>query len=118
MLYHTSSSTISVFFFLMIRRPPRSTLFPYTTLFRSLFIIRDAIKRRKLWPGGAVVEGTAGNTGIGLALVANASPMPVLDRKSTRLNSSHQIISYAVFCLKKKKNITAERRHQMSTIAR
>src|SRR3990170_6681792 len=66
----------------MIRRPPRSTLFPYTTLFRS----------RKNPCGGA-------------ASVPNASPVGFfLDRKSTRLNSSHQIISYAVFCLKKKKH--------------
>src|SRR5258708_25986969 len=69
------------FFFLMIRRPPRSTLFPYTTLFRSL------------WAGG---EGLERNGHSGGALVSTG------DRKSTRLNSSHQIISYAVFCLKKK----------------
>src|SRR2546430_8995791 len=80
------------FFFLMIRRPPRSTLFPYTTLFRSLFILL----------GGPLVESTHGNlqftaplTGITAAVVG--------DRKSTRLNSSHSQISYAVFCLKKKK---------------
>src|SRR5271166_6837643 len=70
------------FFFLMIRRPPRSTLFPYTTLFRS---------RRR--PGGASRGSSA------------APPAPRrLDRKSTRLNSSHVAISYAVFCLKKKKD--------------
>src|SRR6202043_4237096 len=71
------------FFFLMIRRPPRSTLFPYTTLFRS-----------HLSP-----EDDSMSTGPKIA----ASPSP-LDRKSTRLNSSHVRISYAVFCLKKKKN--------------
>src|SRR2546426_1538770 len=77
------------FFFLMIRRPPRSTLFPYTTLFRSE-LARDA--RR-------VVR-----------IVGEQQPQPVVriadparDRKSTRLNSSHLVISYAVFCLKKKK---------------
>src|SRR6476660_10131060 len=70
------------FFFLMIRRPPRSTLFPYTTLFRS----RDA--RGGLSPG---------------ATARDRQPPRRRDRKSTRLNSSHQIISYAVFCLKKKK---------------
>src|SRR6266581_6725202 len=68
------------FFFLMIRRPPRSTLFPYTTLFRS--------------PAGP--QGAKGDTGDTGATGATG------DRKSTRLNSSHPSISYAVFCLKKK----------------
>src|SRR6266542_4743189 len=68
------------FFFLMIRRPPRSTLFPYTTLFRSL--------------GGRADRGEAR---------CPARGGPRRDRKSTRLNSSHGSISYAVFCLKKKK---------------
>src|SRR5215216_7279601 len=68
------------FFFLMIRRPPRSTLFPYTTLFRSR--ANPDCDRRRRHP--------------------NRQRQP-RDRKSTRLNSSHQIISYAVFCLKKKK---------------
>src|SRR6266852_6622779 len=67
------------FFFLMIRRPPRSTLFPYTTLFRS--------SPRNWYQSGAVV----------------CRWLVGLDRKSTRLNSSHGSISYAVFCLKKKK---------------
>src|SRR3970282_2787913 len=75
-------SVLSFFFFLMIRRPPRSTLFPYTTLFRSASpACQSCISRND----------TA--LAIGLAL----------DRKSTRLNSSHITISYAVFCLKKKK---------------
>src|SRR5258707_8881006 len=73
------------FFFLMIRRPPRSTLFPYTTLFRSsrsaLSILATAASIRSLPP---------------------SSRADLLDRKSTRLNSSHANISYAVFCLKKK----------------
>src|SRR5260221_4504334 len=73
------------FFFLMIRRPPRSTLFPYTTLFRS----------REL-----AAEPEAGITEIG-GLVASPAGAET-DRKSTRLNSSHTVISYAVFCLKKK----------------
>src|SRR2546422_8219064 len=90
------------FFFLMIRRPPRSTLFPYTTLFRSLykgtlFYARDAFAglhtMDKLMNGG-------GEKRPHLAVGAQASR----DRKSTRLNSSHGYISYAVFCLKKKKN--------------
>src|SRR5260221_10723970 len=77
----------------MIRRPPRSTLFPYTTLFRS----RDFERARALvlLVGGTVVGRLAGRE---LFLSA-------LDRKSTRLNSSHTVISYAVFCLKKKKKV-------------
>src|SRR5260221_9978263 len=72
-----------IFFFLMIRRPPRSTLFPYTTLFRSR-------------------QCPAQEAGVPMrhALAAQVRPG---DRKSTRLNSSHTVISYAVFCLKKKK---------------
>src|SRR3989449_7721175 len=70
------------FFFLMIRRPPRSTLFPYTTLFRSL---------------GETMEPTTN-----YAVVRTQQDFRNGDRKSTRLNSSHGYISYAVFCLKKK----------------
>src|SRR5258708_34987703 len=77
------------FFFLMIRRPPRSTLFPYTTLFRST---------EAAFAGSAVTAIAATRS----ATVA-AEATAFTDRKSTRLNSSHQIISYAVFCLKKKK---------------
>src|SRR5690242_20966730 len=81
------SSCFFFFFFLMIRRPPRSTLFPYTTLFRSV-LRNDAVCGVQDHLGRAVVllEFDEG------------------DRKSTRLNSSHMSISYAVFCLKKKKN--------------
>src|SRR2546422_10452750 len=81
------------FFFLMIRRPPRSTLFPYTTLFRSLCECRDnhgehrwAVKNDPSTP----------------PVDASAIQAELKDRKSTRLNSSHGYISYAVFCLKKK----------------
>src|SRR6266496_5511978 len=80
-------SLFTSFFFLMIRRPPRSTLFPYTTLFRSAGrssrrrAVRTRPRRKR-----------------------KRSPSPPPDRKSTRLNSSHVEISYAVFCLKKKKN--------------
>src|SRR2546430_12208619 len=83
------------FFFLMIRRPPRSTLFPYTTLFRSSFALPLA---RPLQHSGFVwfVEFSSD----GQRLLTTGS---VGDRKSTRLNSSHSQISYAVFCLKKKK---------------
>src|SRR5256885_11982353 len=76
----------------MIRRPPRSTLFPYTTLFRSLK--NDTLARVALALQTTALELTAG-------LEDDNAPLP--DRKSTRLNSSHLVISYAVFCLKKKK---------------
>src|SRR2546430_5576120 len=97
----------------MIRRPPRSTLFPYTTLFRSL-------RSRK---GGVLVRAGHTEASVDLCRLAGLQPVGVLcevmnddgtmarrpqleDRKSTRLNSSHSQISYAVFCLKKKKNMT------------
>src|SRR5256885_17209283 len=83
-----------LFFFLMIRRPPRSTLFPYTTLFRSS---GDLLERR-------VVEHQAPLTAV--AREAHRHDAARLeDRKSTRLNSSHLVISYAVFCLKKKTRV-------------
>src|SRR2546430_11527081 len=75
----------------MIRRPPRSTLFPYTTLFRSLRVESGARRR----PGGAAAR-LGGERGLALRAVAGAAA--VRDRKSTRLNSSHSQISYAVFC--------------------
>src|SRR5256885_8394417 len=84
----------------MIRRPPRSTLFPYTTLFRS---VRD---RRGCSPGRAMRQGLDDFLGECLAEVVPellATHYLSIDRKSTRLNSSHLVISYAVFCLKKKK---------------
>src|SRR5947208_13118372 len=77
----------------MIRRPPRSTLFPYTTLFRS----DDAVMLRL--DADAFIAHRHGDPAVLLVLSVEARA----DRKSTRLNSSHQIISYAVFCLKKKK---------------
>src|SRR2546430_12611357 len=84
------------FFFLMIRRPPRSTLFPYTTLFRSP---REGHPRLVIAPD---VDPRAAEQGTHAA--DDAGDVPVAkDRKSTRLNSSHSQISYAVFCLKKKK---------------
>src|SRR2546422_6345525 len=79
--------SLSFFFFLMIRRPPRSTLFPYTTLFRS-----DTALAKKVFDAYLSLYNSAG-----FADSYNR------DRKSTRLNSSHGYISYAVFCLKKKK---------------
>src|SRR5256885_6524368 len=90
-----------VFFFLMIRRPPRSTLFPYTTLFRSSADHAHGGAARGR-PSCASVGGAQHLPGVR----AGARPRArrPLDRKSTRLNSSHLVISYAVFCLKKKKS--------------
>src|SRR5690348_17845305 len=92
----------------MIRRPPRSTLFPYTTLFRSF---RDATRTAKLVAAAvataefdaAKLEATAGDGWTTLTELADTLVRE--DRKSTRLNSSHPSISYAVFCLKKKKQM-------------
>src|SRR5437879_13143935 len=84
------SSFFFFFFFLMIRRPPRSTLFPYTTLFRSRQRVAGS-------PSSA-------NSGDDTTFIA------AIDRKSTRLNSSHRCISYAVFCLKKKKKKKKKRK--------
>src|SRR3712207_7638766 len=99
-------------FFLMIRRPPRSTLFPYTTLFRSGRaavrrhdgrgrLVRRRGRRAALAPGGGGVRRGRRAACSGPARRAGEGG----DRKSTRLNSSHANISYAVFCLKKKKKI-------------
>src|SRR5437762_12380033 len=90
-LHRPTSTTLSLsFFFLMIRPPPRSTLFPYTTLFRSSHQIRaDLIEMATL------ARERLGDAGRAIELWRE-------DRKSTRLNSSHRGISYAVFCLKKK----------------
>src|SRR5438874_12685043 len=102
---YASFLILYVFFFLMIRRPPRSTLFPYTTLFRSRRSgwargtphdwgrTRDAAWRVEMAKGRTAARG---GTDGGRARLSR-------DRKSTRLNSSHVEISYAVFCLKKKK---------------
>src|SRR3712207_7625596 len=86
------------FFFLMIRRPPRSTLFPYTTLFRSTRRTGGAIQAHPEDGGRKEVLCRSSPSSI-----AAANPNATRDRKSTRLNSSHANISYAVFCLKKKK---------------
>src|SRR3712207_8774894 len=92
----------------MIRRPPRSTLFPYTTLFRSRSATQDGVVaaaaaagRRPLLDGRLPRRGTADTRGGNLP--APGPDRRAEDRKSTRLNSSHANISYAVFCLKKKK---------------
>src|SRR3989442_3235178 len=96
MMIANAPHTLLVFFFLMIRRPPRSTLFPYTTLFRSIHVMRPLVvlssttcpfSNRTWWEERVEALG-----------------VKCLDRKSTRLNSSHVRISYAVFCLKKTSN--------------
>src|SRR5437870_11095068 len=89
------------FFFSITRRPPRSTLFPYTTLFRSLLelVTRQA---RRMGRGPYVAQL------LPLASLAPVAATVTGDRKSTRLNSSHVAISYAVFCLKKKKKKTGQ----------
>src|SRR3712207_6950416 len=98
-----ATTCITMFFFLMIRRPPRSTLFPYTTLFRSVNADSNDLEERarKLFSGPVAFLKSAPQL--------KFLPDPTLpeiafagDRKSTRLNSSHANISYAVFCLKKK----------------
>src|SRR5438552_18933797 len=95
-LINSSSFFGLYFFFLLIRRPPRSTLFPYTTLFRS----------PSDWVVGEALAFVIGAEGQRIYIDSGGVPgyPPDIDRKSTRLNSSHQIISYAVFCLKKKKH--------------
>src|SRR5687768_17686845 len=89
LLLRLLSHHLYYFFFLMIRRPPRSTLFPYTTLFRSPYLLGEGQAMQYM-----VRPRSRRRSRI---------PRLPLDRKSTRLNSSHGYISYAVFCLKKKK---------------
>src|SRR5688572_32022611 len=101
------------FFFLMIRRPPRSTLFPYTTLFRSTPAAGGGTEKRIRRSG----------CGIGPARRVTWKSAPCRrrersDRKSTRLNSSHSQISYAVFCLKKKKKKKTNKNIQKKSIER
>src|SRR2546426_3782244 len=102
-------SATHLLFFLMIRRPPRSTLFPYTTLFRSTTgshagCPADPAGRRS--DGGERGHGGAGGSRPSAGRRRRGPPRArpgCIDRESTRLNSSHLLISYAVFCLKKKK---------------
>src|SRR2546429_4007499 len=95
----------------MIRRPPRSTLFPYTTLFRS------QLAPKFQYPPGYFAVGTP--DALATATPNPSNPLnpsdPHIDRKSTRLNSSHGYISYAVFCLKKKKKKVDTRRYTSET---
>src|SRR5438128_6968914 len=93
-----TTSLLIVFFFLMIRRPPRSTLFPYTTLFRSLELLEASLAQE--------LESCR----------RDQDAIFRQDRKSTRLNSSHGSISYAVFCLKKKKTIKTTSKHNVTNI--
>src|SRR5256885_6627167 len=97
----------------MIRRPPRSTLFPYTSLFRS----------RGTSGAALVVQHDPPERGIVKAAMVRQAAAARTERKSTRLNSSHLVISYAVFCLKKKKtanirSLAAETRHQQPNTLR
>src|SRR3712207_7345372 len=107
-----------LFFFLMIRRPPRSTLFPYTTLFRSM--PKTTVVARDGWTVGGMAKG-AGMLAPSLAtmlvvlttdarvpaeVLQSALKRATTDRQSTRLNSSHANISYAVFCLKNNKSFS------------
>src|SRR2546422_2237143 len=98
----------------MIRRPPRSTLFPYTTLFRSVDTgggVGTTPRAGRRGPALVVVDAGASHDADG-----SAGGGPEIDRKSTRLNSSHGYISYAVFCLKKK-NSTLSTRDESSSIS-
>src|SRR2546426_2080086 len=92
----------------MIRRPPRSTLFPYTTLFRS---------HAAFWLGAGAAHGQRErHEQLACGLQAACGRLGAGDRKSTRLNSSHLVISYAVFCLKKKKKRLGSYRRRKDTI--
>src|SRR3712207_7182210 len=92
------------FFFLMILRPPRSTLFPYTTLFRSALALKH-IRSMKKGDAALIYHTGDERRAVGIA-EGKANPYPDPDRESTRLNSSHANISYAVFCLKKEQSTT------------
>src|SRR5256885_13229314 len=114
----------------MIRRPPRSTLFPYTTLFRSTLDDRSVVERvcrdRDDLPE-RIVQPVGGSRAVGnpgpwerFGILQQPIAGPRQDRKSTRLNSSHLVISYAVFCLKKKKHSTRQHAflNTISTLAK
>src|SRR5690242_21215467 len=103
------SDCIFIFFFLMIRRPPRSTLFPYTTLFRSGREIHHLADLLGVGAGERAAE-----DGEVLGEHEDLASVDGADRKSTRLNSSHMSISYAVFCLKKKKKNCSRFRHTLA----
>src|SRR5437899_7911317 len=102
MLFFPRHLSLSSFFFIMIRRPPRSTLFPYTTLFRSR-------TQHAAWIDRVMRDVECGHQVVATREVFGRIGVADGDRKSTRLNSSHLGISYAVFCLKKKKRILSVR---------
>src|SRR5438132_14210968 len=101
-----SAITFLPIFFLMIRRPPRSTLFPYTTLFRSRQAPPREVRRSAHGRRHRACPRRARRVG-----ATRRGHARCRDRKSTRLNSSHTVISYAVFCLKKKKKQIREKRN-------
>src|SRR5689334_25344879 len=108
-LYGTLILLVLFFFFLMIRRPPRSTLFPYTTLFRSVYATLERKKGADVSDNGIADRFTHLSEKLTAEYKADMvlaqfrkDVSETVDRKSTRLNSSHSSISYAVFCLKKK----------------
>src|SRR5438034_6780255 len=111
---HSLTLYFYFFFFLILRRPPRSTLFPYTTLFRSapqeMFHVREAVRR---------IEEEINAVRRELIYLEKKGILTreprAKDRKSTRLNSSHTVISYAVFCLKKKKKKKKEQKKYAKT---
>src|SRR5687768_18166701 len=109
-LYSAQLFMSSLFFFVMIRRPPRSTLFPYTTLFRSRVLLD--LLRARLVPAAAPPGPTEGALLPLVEDLVDGGDDEEGDRKSTRLNSSHGYISYAVFCLKKKKKKKTQELHQ------
>src|SRR5256885_12124884 len=96
----------------MIRRPPRSTLFPYTTLFRSRVLVQEQpdVAVQSAWCGRKIYSSEriehVGGRRERSRCAGSAGQPDCTDRKSTRLNSSHLVISYAVFCLKKKTSVT------------
>src|SRR3712207_8893381 len=100
----------------MIRRPPRSTLFPYTTLFRSALKERTAIVDDRGRLLGDFIPAESAEGQLLRRIMAEYDPEEIADRKSTCLNSSHANISYAVFCLKKKKTTSRMLRHIISHV--
>src|SRR5258708_19024978 len=101
----------------MIRRPPRSTLFPYTTLFRSRYDLSHGAMNALCLPPGLRFASKQASTQVTRFAAATRGVGLEGDRKSTRLNSSHQIISYAVFCLKKKNRNNNSMTHDLGKYA-
>src|SRR3712207_8649277 len=100
----------------MIRRPPRSTLFPYTTLFRSCFLLEILGRGHHISRGWSKEFLTRGGLTPATGHDVDMLPAAEQDRKSTRLNSSHANISYAVFCLKKKKKDSVSSPHEVHEV--